>query len=165
MIRRPPRSTLFPYTTLFRSEYGNQFIFLLFTRLMLSRIQLKLYTFISLQPYDRGLYGMLYFVCPKSKSYRVFQSMSMTRQAWGENSRNCWLVHILERTLEDRRLNIVCWYCSQTKPVLSQYKHQLQASAPIDRKIKSVEKHRIWLVTSCEYRRPLTPWAGIEIIA
>src|SRR3712207_8767908 len=25
MIRRPPRSTLFPYTTLFRSEYRNQF--------------------------------------------------------------------------------------------------------------------------------------------
>src|SRR5438132_13186771 len=23
MIRRPPRSTLFPYTTLFRSRYGN----------------------------------------------------------------------------------------------------------------------------------------------
>src|SRR5256885_12908891 len=23
MIRRPPRSTLFPYTTLFRSEYGD----------------------------------------------------------------------------------------------------------------------------------------------
>src|SRR5438034_8301859 len=23
MIRRPPRSTLFPYTTLFRSQYGN----------------------------------------------------------------------------------------------------------------------------------------------
>src|SRR5436189_4094020 len=23
MIRRPPRSTLFPYTTLFRSEYGH----------------------------------------------------------------------------------------------------------------------------------------------
>src|SRR3712207_7798116 len=25
MIRRPPRSTLFPYTTLFRSEFGNSF--------------------------------------------------------------------------------------------------------------------------------------------
>src|SRR2546430_8689213 len=25
MIRRPPRSTLFPYTTLFRSRQGNQF--------------------------------------------------------------------------------------------------------------------------------------------
>src|SRR2546425_6817746 len=25
MIRRPPRSTLFPYTTLFRSFYGNNF--------------------------------------------------------------------------------------------------------------------------------------------
>src|SRR5256885_10952119 len=25
MIRRPPRSTLFPYTTLFRSEYGRNF--------------------------------------------------------------------------------------------------------------------------------------------
>src|SRR5258708_13917858 len=25
MIRRPPRSTLFPYTTLFRSENGHQF--------------------------------------------------------------------------------------------------------------------------------------------
>src|SRR2546426_7664828 len=24
MIRRPPRSTLFPYTTLFRSEHGNR---------------------------------------------------------------------------------------------------------------------------------------------
>src|SRR3712207_8211745 len=24
MIRRPPRSTLFPYTTLFRSRYGNR---------------------------------------------------------------------------------------------------------------------------------------------
>src|SRR3712207_8703694 len=24
MIRRPPRSTLFPYTTLFRSEYGGR---------------------------------------------------------------------------------------------------------------------------------------------
>src|SRR5260370_12470345 len=24
MIRRPPRSTLFPYTTLFRSEFGSQ---------------------------------------------------------------------------------------------------------------------------------------------
>src|SRR3712207_7734080 len=24
MIRRPPRSTLFPYTTLFRSPYGNR---------------------------------------------------------------------------------------------------------------------------------------------
>ena len=26
MIRRPPRSTLFPYTTLFRSEWPDQFI-------------------------------------------------------------------------------------------------------------------------------------------
>src|SRR2546426_3505468 len=26
MIRRPPRSTLFPYTTLFRSGLGNQFL-------------------------------------------------------------------------------------------------------------------------------------------
>src|SRR5258708_24083587 len=26
MIRRPPRSTLFPYTTLFRSSIGNSFI-------------------------------------------------------------------------------------------------------------------------------------------
>src|SRR5256885_5136854 len=26
MIRRPPRSTLFPYTTLFRSAYINEFI-------------------------------------------------------------------------------------------------------------------------------------------
>src|SRR5258708_15558788 len=25
MIRRPPRSTLFPYTTLFRSEYGERY--------------------------------------------------------------------------------------------------------------------------------------------
>src|SRR3712207_8570923 len=24
MIRRPPRSTLFPYTTLFRSQFGNE---------------------------------------------------------------------------------------------------------------------------------------------
>src|SRR3989442_3135268 len=27
MIRRPPRSTLFPYTTLFRSENADQFLF------------------------------------------------------------------------------------------------------------------------------------------
>src|SRR2546429_6660796 len=27
MIRRPPRSTLFPYTTLFRSLWGNSFAF------------------------------------------------------------------------------------------------------------------------------------------
>src|SRR5258708_21853849 len=26
MIRRPPRSTLFPYTTLFRSKYGAKFL-------------------------------------------------------------------------------------------------------------------------------------------
>src|SRR2546426_9059282 len=26
MIRRPPRSTLFPYTTLFRSQYGLAFV-------------------------------------------------------------------------------------------------------------------------------------------
>src|SRR2546430_13385684 len=26
MIRRPPRSTLFPYTTLFRSRYGEQLV-------------------------------------------------------------------------------------------------------------------------------------------
>src|SRR5256885_4090228 len=26
MIRRPPRSTLFPYTTLFRSLYGQRFV-------------------------------------------------------------------------------------------------------------------------------------------
>src|SRR5256885_4544720 len=26
MIRRPPRSTLFPYTTLFRSSYGGTFL-------------------------------------------------------------------------------------------------------------------------------------------
>src|SRR2546429_7307253 len=26
MIRRPPRSTLFPYTTLFRSHAGNEFL-------------------------------------------------------------------------------------------------------------------------------------------
>src|SRR5258708_22552000 len=30
MIRRPPRSTLFPYTTLFRSERLGQLFFLLF---------------------------------------------------------------------------------------------------------------------------------------
>ena len=27
MIRRPPRSTLFPYTTLFRSDYGHPAMF------------------------------------------------------------------------------------------------------------------------------------------
>src|SRR2546429_3502455 len=27
MIRRPPRSTLFPYTTLFRSAYSDNFVF------------------------------------------------------------------------------------------------------------------------------------------
>src|SRR5256885_4342890 len=29
MIRRPPRSTLFPYTTLFRSQIGNHLILLI----------------------------------------------------------------------------------------------------------------------------------------
>src|SRR5690554_7150910 len=28
MIRRPPRSTLFPYTTLFRSPYGGDILFI-----------------------------------------------------------------------------------------------------------------------------------------
>src|SRR5258708_13407709 len=28
MIRRPPRSTLFPYTTLFRSEFGLSYLFI-----------------------------------------------------------------------------------------------------------------------------------------
>src|SRR2546430_12410133 len=31
MIRRPPRSTLFPYTTLFRSEYGTNTAFSTFS--------------------------------------------------------------------------------------------------------------------------------------
>src|SRR2546430_6382016 len=31
MIRRPPRSTLFPYTTLFRSELGENFIRFLYS--------------------------------------------------------------------------------------------------------------------------------------
>src|SRR2546426_8292769 len=44
MIRRPPRSTLFPYTTLFRSQHdsrrspsGNQALFLLLFRVYLPR--------------------------------------------------------------------------------------------------------------------------------
>src|SRR3712207_7683599 len=41
MMRRPPRSTLFPYTTLFRSEfrYGNRFI--LPDRLVLARRRIE----------------------------------------------------------------------------------------------------------------------------
>src|SRR3712207_7245453 len=31
MIRRPPRSTLFPYTTLFRSRFGKRFGILLYS--------------------------------------------------------------------------------------------------------------------------------------
>src|SRR3712207_8369509 len=33
MIRRPPRSTLFPYTTLFRSQVKNRFLFLIGERI------------------------------------------------------------------------------------------------------------------------------------
>src|SRR3712207_6974060 len=33
MIRRPPRSTLFPYTTLFRSPLGNSHVFIAIGRL------------------------------------------------------------------------------------------------------------------------------------
>src|SRR2546427_1536829 len=53
MIRRPPRSTLFPYTTLFRSGFRNQQEFLsmaaheLKTPLALMRVQ------IELEPEDR----------------------------------------------------------------------------------------------------------------
>src|SRR2546428_9527298 len=36
MIRRPPRSTLFPYTTLFRSEYDDRSLFLDARRLLLA---------------------------------------------------------------------------------------------------------------------------------
>src|SRR3712207_8545744 len=34
MIRRPPRSTLFPYTTLFRSDQGSHFTSPQYTRLL-----------------------------------------------------------------------------------------------------------------------------------
>src|SRR3989442_13029942 len=41
MIRRPPRSTLFPYTTLFRSTLHGRFVLTLFERL--SAVELPFY--------------------------------------------------------------------------------------------------------------------------
>src|SRR2546427_3931382 len=38
MIRRPPRSTLFPYTTLFRSDFGNEAWTVVFKRVHLREV-------------------------------------------------------------------------------------------------------------------------------
>src|SRR3712207_7926770 len=52
MIRRPPRSTLFPYTTLFRSSAANLFLDAL-TQEMIPFIEANYRT----NPSDRCLYG------------------------------------------------------------------------------------------------------------
>src|SRR2546422_1388477 len=41
MIRRPPRSTLFPYTTLFRSVYSQYYFWLPTGRLLRARLDLS----------------------------------------------------------------------------------------------------------------------------
>src|SRR3712207_8843549 len=47
MIRRPPRSTLFPYTTLFRSDFGSQ------TTQLIGRRVRELDTFCEILPYNK----------------------------------------------------------------------------------------------------------------
>src|SRR3712207_7277788 len=56
MIRRPPRSTLFPYTTLFRSYFDkdrneSKKQFLILGIMMLTMIALSIYSDISGKPY------------------------------------------------------------------------------------------------------------------
>src|SRR5256885_4003919 len=41
MIRRPPRSTLFPYTTLFRSNHKNGTIFCIESSLLMDRLAVQ----------------------------------------------------------------------------------------------------------------------------
>src|SRR3712207_7053218 len=66
MIRRPPRSTLFPYTTLFRSARGELYRLLSVVLVHDNRLPIHLlsnmYALFLVGPIVEGLYGRLRFL-------------------------------------------------------------------------------------------------------
>src|SRR3712207_9034529 len=87
MIRRPPRSTLFPYTTLFRSEkeiagFGELFRWLSFAKIGTSTIQSRATAGVAAGTYLFALPG----------------SPSACRDAWQDI-----LVHQLDNRFRDRK--------------------------------------------------------------
>src|SRR2546430_4133274 len=65
MIRRPPRSTLFPYTTLFRSHRGDSFVH------ELRRIRVALADQIVVQPFSRDRFQL-----PEQMQFRLLPGRS-----------------------------------------------------------------------------------------
>src|SRR5258705_13304994 len=81
MIRRPPRSTLFPYTTLFRSQ-GRQFGFLPGTMFTHGPVEELAAEMESTLPGDLS---KLYFLCSGSEA--VEAALKLARQYWIERGK------------------------------------------------------------------------------
>src|SRR5438445_13273259 len=62
MIRRPPRSTLFPYTTLFRSRRNRKYCFLLFIGADRKRME-ESFLFLRSEEHTSELQSRQYLVC------------------------------------------------------------------------------------------------------
>src|SRR5260221_8981472 len=89
MIRRPPRSTLFPYTTLFRSISSPQYVWTLFVKPLqtatggsLAAIQVTFSILIVLQTWLSPLQGFLIErIGPDRKSTRLNSSHTVISYA------------------------------------------------------------------------------------
>src|SRR5690554_7295227 len=78
MIRRPPRSTLFPYTTLFRSAYGVHWLLKVTTNAAYVQPQLQRVQIIS-APNGEAVYKDLLATLMKSLLITTFKDRKSTR--------------------------------------------------------------------------------------
>src|SRR2546430_2919882 len=115
MIRRPPRSTLFPYTTLFRSLYAAR---LFWRQTALNSVGLRRKRLLKLLPNSAvlsypasaaiALIGtvVVFFNCSAAKARRLFFKYSLkpiliarrkTRRAWRPDKARPSCLHMLSR--------------------------------------------------------------------
>src|SRR5256886_5696201 len=133
MIRRPPRSTLFPYTTLFRSEKV--------ARVLEAPIDERYAEFRSARPMicgDFRLYrhGQFVFAATQNKKSvhlnGLFRSEEHTSELQSQSNIVCRLLlekkkipvvkHISPRASLDRRVTIRLWPSTSSKPVYERFR-------------------------------------------
>src|SRR2546422_5342691 len=97
MIRRPPRSTLFPYTTLFRSILFHKHRFDVFTN---ENVPVVLDV---LRPDDIVLYGVATDVCDKAAVEGLLARLPHTRQIGRAHSELQSRLHLVCRLLLEKK--------------------------------------------------------------
>src|SRR2546422_3965535 len=92
MIRRPPRSTLFPYTTLFRSDSQAHWSWMLMSKPMPVNVALRCSSTLNPQPsrseeHTSELQSRLHLVCRLLLEKKKKETLNTHRQCRDNNSR------------------------------------------------------------------------------